>query len=93
MQNRAEMLLAAGGVAGRVGLDQVGKILLQIAQHRGGRVIRIGDEAEIDDVLGVFVAHQFGERRRVRGFVEKVPAKLGSGESCGCLVHTLFVAL
>ena len=36
------------------------------------RIIGIGDETEIDDLLGLLVADQIRQGRGVGGFVEKV---------------------
>ena len=76
MQHRREMLLARQRVARRIGLDQVRKVALQILEHLARGVIRVGDEAEIDDVLGFFVADQVGKRRRMRSLVEEMPPQL-----------------
>ena len=56
------MFLAAGGIARRIGFDQIGEIVLKVAQHRGGRIVGIGDKTEIDNLLGLFIADKFGER-------------------------------
>src|SRR5665213_2262584 len=86
------MFLAGGRIACGVGLDQVRKIVLQVAEHRGGRVVRIGDEAEIDDFFGFLITDKFGKRRGMGSFVKEMPSKFGRREGCGCLVHRLFVA-
>ena len=88
-----EVFLAAGRIARRIGLDQIRKIFLEIAQHSRRGVIGIGNETEIDNFLRFFVSDELGKRGRMRGFVEKMPSKLSRRKSCGRLVHVLFVAL
>jgi hypothetical protein len=66
------VLLAEHRVAGGVGLDEVGKVSLQVFEHRRGGVVGVGDEAEVDDLLGFLVADKVGERRGVGGLVEEV---------------------
>src|SRR4029077_6770297 len=80
-------------IAGRVRLDQVGKIVLKIAQHGGGRIVGIGDKTEIHDFLGFFVTNEFGERGRMGGFVKEMPSKFGRRKSCSRFVHVFVVAL
>src|ERR1700730_3099217 len=93
MQYGREMVLASGRIARRIGLDQVGKIVLKIAQHRGGGVVRIGDKTEIHDFLGFFVADELCEGGRMGSFVKEMASKFSWRKSCSRLVHDLFVAL
>ncbi len=77
VQHVGEMFLAHQRVARRIGLDQIWEVALQIIEHFARGVIRVGDEAEIDDLLGLFVADQIGNRRRMRSLVEEMAPQLG----------------
>ena len=77
VQDGRQILLAHQRIARRIGLDQVRKVALQIVEHFRRGIIRIGDEAEIDDVFGFFVTHQIGKRGRMRGLIEKMPPQFG----------------
>ena len=73
VQDIRQIFLARQRIARRIGLDQVWQVALQILEHLARGVIRVGDEAEIDDVLGFFVADQVGNRGRMRSLIKEMP--------------------
>ena len=85
VQDGRQILLAHERVARRIGLDQVRKIVLQILEHLRRGIVRVGDETEIDDVFGLFVAHQVRQRRRMRRLVKEMPPQLGRRIRLDCI--------
>ena len=84
VEDGGQILLAHDGSAGRIRLDEIGEILFEIAQHLGRGIVRIGDEAEVDDVARLFVADQIGERGRMRRLVKKMALQFAC--RCECAI-------
>src|SRR5882762_7326758 len=83
VQHRRQILLARCRVAAGIRLDEVREILLEVVEHLGRRVVWVGNEAEIDNFLGLLVTHEVRYGRRMRGFIEEMlpmlfPSDLGS---------------
>src|SRR3984893_5668801 len=84
VQDGRKTLTAHDCTARRIGLDEVRKISLQILEHFRSWVIRVGDEAKVEDVFRFFVSHQLGQGRRVRGLVKKMTPQLSRRVGMGC---------
>ena len=89
MQHLRQVFLAHHRVAGGVGLDEIRKVLLEIIQHFGRRVVRVGDKAKINSVLGLFVSHQVRQRWRMRCFIEKMLPQFQRQSIGICAFHDL----